>query len=184
MYVAGAATAILAARRKPGGPCRGRCLLEQDGTLEVNFPAYKNESRTSWVGSHTMSRGPTLGVISSNSTPLPSTVSSINLSTSPSNFPYHPLSKHSTPHAKFHVHQAAIVFCPCNCTYVSAACCLSRMVWEDPTQQVQMLPHADEASLCCDLSSGKWQAKSGGCPSSNKDFGGFEDLGSRNFSGK
>ena len=52
--------------------------------------------------------------------------------------------------------------CPCNCTYVSHACCLSqtRIVWEDPAEKVDTTVQAPNGTVCCDASTGDWTATS------------------------
>ena len=55
---------------------------------------------------------------------------------------------------------ALILSCPCNCTYVSAACCVSTMVWDDAPYQIQMDPLPDNATVSCDTSTGEWVPKS------------------------
>lgn len=49
--------------------------------------------------------------------------------------------------------------CPCNCTYVSPACCLSShgIVWEDLSEKLSMTVQAPNGSVCCDETSGKWR---------------------------
>lgn len=49
--------------------------------------------------------------------------------------------------------------CPCNCTYVSPACCLSGngIVWEDQSEKLPMTVQAPNGSTCCDETTGKWR---------------------------
>lgn len=49
--------------------------------------------------------------------------------------------------------------CPCNCTYVSSACCLSDLVWEDPSFQIVMASPPANATVSCDEGSGEWVSK-------------------------
>ena len=48
--------------------------------------------------------------------------------------------------------------CPCNCTYVSHACCLSPdgIVKEDPTQKIQTSLKVPNNTVCCDGTTGDW----------------------------
>ena len=59
-----------------------------------------------------------------------------------------------------------LLTCPCNCTYVSASCCLSDsgIVYESPSLQVHVAPIPDDDPICCDARSGMflWRA-SGEC---------------------
>ena len=50
--------------------------------------------------------------------------------------------------------------CPCNCTYISRACCLSqtKIVWEDPSEKINTVLQAPNATVCCDATTGKWAA--------------------------
>ena len=53
-------------------------------------------------------------------------------------------------------------YCPCNCTYVSAACCLSysHIVHEDASRyQIPMDPLPEDSPVCCDPNSGLWLPK-------------------------
>ena len=64
--------------------------------------------------------------------------------------------------------QSAPLNCPCNCTYVSAACCLSGsgIVYEDPSMQIHMDPLPANATVCCNERTGHWLWRSsGGCSS-------------------
>ena len=84
--------------------CRGRCLVEGNGTLEIPAAALAAPDNTS---------------------------STFNFSATA---------------------------CPCNCTYVSAACCLSPtgMVFEDPVLKINTTVQAPNGSVCCDHQTGKW----------------------------
>lgn len=54
----------------------------------------------------------------------------------------------------------ASLSCPCNCTYVSRACCLSGdgMVAEDATQEIVTTQLPPNGSVCCDSATGIWAA--------------------------
>ena len=74
--------------------------------------------------------------------------------------------------------------CPCNCTYVSASCCLSDngIVFEDPSYQIPMDPLPANAPVCCNDRTGHWIWKSSGqCSEAvvNGSANGFVGLGSR-----
>ena len=53
--------------------------------------------------------------------------------------------------------------CPCNCTYTSAACCLSStgMVYESPDLKVNTTIQAPNNHTCCDWATGGWKNSSG-----------------------
>ena len=168
MYVAGTASALAATAIKPSSPCRGRCLLEEDGMVEIDSPA--NEWNTTSL----------LDIPLANLTNFVQVVNSTSISTSnlsknndslpfrfPPDFPL-PKTLQASP----------ILNCPCNCTYVSAACCISRIVWEEPSKQILMEPPPSDASVCCNARSGKWEPKSQGCGASNEGLTGFISLGS------
>ncbi|KAL8924953.1 MAG: hypothetical protein Q9208_003836 [Pyrenodesmia sp. 3 TL-2023] len=52
----------------------------------------------------------------------------------------------------------ASLSCPCNCTYVSHACCLSGdgMVAEDAGQEIVTTQLPPNGSVCCDAATGNW----------------------------
>ncbi|KAI4237333.1 MAG: hypothetical protein LQ349_001917, partial [Xanthoria aureola] len=54
----------------------------------------------------------------------------------------------------------ASLSCPCNCTYVSHACCLSGdgIVAEDASQEIVTTQLPPNGSTCCDGETGKWAA--------------------------
>lgn len=49
--------------------------------------------------------------------------------------------------------------CPCNCTYVSPACCLSTngILWEPPIAKSDTNMQAPNSTTCCDTTTGKWK---------------------------
>ena len=55
---------------------------------------------------------------------------------------------------------SAEMVCPCNCTYISHACCLSRtnMVWADTSQQVNISVKAPNGTAYCNTSTGLWDS--------------------------
>ena len=165
MYVAGAAVAFVSAAVKPTGPCHGRCLLQEDGKLELPAPAN---------ASNTNAPVPASSPIMSDAT------DALQFGTQPTTLP----SGFPTPNITFPDTASPILNCPCNCTYVSAACCLSRIVWEAPSLQIHMAPLPANASECCDATSGKWMPKSEDTctvlASSNSDIG-FIGMGSMPF---
>lgn len=194
MFVAGASMALMAATKS--SICRGRCLLEADGTIDLNTSLIDTNSEDA---TFTM--------------PLPANVANQIFETLaptvvPSNTTFQPTSTQAIPlaiatrlgfdqsfasdsYADNHsmaVRAAPLLSCPCNCTYISAACCLSqtRLVWEDPSEQIQLDPPPSNATVCCNRNTGKWVPKSAGCQSNSKLFssGGndtktheFQDLG-------
>ncbi|MCJ1258687.1 hypothetical protein MMC24_006520 [Lignoscripta atroalba] len=48
--------------------------------------------------------------------------------------------------------------CPCNCTYVSHACCTSSttLVWEPPALKINVTVPAPNGTVCCDAETGRW----------------------------
>ena len=48
--------------------------------------------------------------------------------------------------------------CPCNCTYVSKACCLSstKLIWEDAMEKIDTVVQAPNGRVCCDTNTGNW----------------------------
>ena len=94
------AAAAMAAVVQNSNTCRGRCVLDDDGTLEIAVTA---------------------------DTPILNPV-------------------------------APQLTCPCNCTYVSHACCLtqSRIVWEDPAEKVNTSIQPPNGTVCCDTDTGRW----------------------------
>jgi hypothetical protein len=72
----------------------------------------------------------------------------------------------------------AVMHCPCNCTYVSTACCLSRVVHEDTSMRIHMNPLPVNSSVCCDPNSGRWLPKHSNECSSNVSNTDFTSLGS------
>ena len=76
---------------------------------------------------------------------------------------------------------SSILNCPCNCTYVSAACCLSSIVWEDASQQIQMGPLPANATVRCDASTGGWVPNVSGTSTPTSSLAGFDDLGSARY---
>ena len=231
MYVAGAASAIAAAAISPNG-CRGRCLLQEDGTLDISRPlnasnatvlsfdvssdfANVTEPSTSpWVSSaagssETVSNRTVLGNTSdptsanvndptsaansstpdmfngfpsgpddsgmgadsttappSNSTSTPE-IDGIPTISNDTDSPQYGNNSDSLPdYVVFNDttpdQSSPILYCPCNCTYVSAACCLSHIVYEDPSMQILMDPPPANSSVCCDPNSGLWLPKPSG----------------------
>lgn len=50
------------------------------------------------------------------------------------------------------------VVCPCNCTYVSHDCCLSKtsIVWAEPLGRLNISVEAPNSTVCCNASTGQW----------------------------
>lgn len=212
MHVAGALRSITVASRARGSPCRGRCLLEADGSLEIDASLLgsMSDSNGTFVGAPPSSpTAPVPGQQPSNSRPLGSSVAFANNHSRASDLPSRllrnqssssnttfPLSSPIFPqNATFDDQPAPILYCPCNCTYVSAACCLSSIVWEDASKQIPMKPPANNATVCCDAGTGKWMSKATGCAAlpatstaaglspSGGSTGGFVNVGSVPWSG-
>ena len=250
MYVAGAAAAVAAAAISPNG-CRGRCLLQEDGTIDIGRPTNASNAtvlsfdvtnefaNTTWGpsvawNSATGTIGPEpLAPVSNSSTPeFTSTPTSSYSDGTPiatnvsgtrvdEQFPsgpedpgfsgngsalsngtsnpeingiptisndtgdpqYGDTSDSSTDYVVFNddgsLNDPPILYCPCNCTYVSAACCLSPIVYEDPSLQIPMDPLPANSSVCCDPNSGLFLPKpSGECERLASNFtDGFIGLG-------
>ena len=78
--------------------------------------------------------------------------------------------------------------CPCNCTYVSAACCLSDsgIVYEPASMQIPIAPIPADEPICCDSRSGQYLWRSSGeCDGAvvNGTSKGFVELGDRYWNG-
>lgn len=118
-YVPGIAAAAAAAIQL-SSECRGRCLLNANGTLEVTATP-DNTTFTSAA----------LNTTIVDSTSYESTTFSPSLTD---------------------------LACPCNCTYVSKACCLSLtgLVYEDPVMKIDTVVQATNGSVCCDHQTGNW----------------------------
>ena len=197
-YVAGAAVAMVAVAMKPASVCRGRCLLDEDGTIEIpasanvlNMTALFDPSlmNVTEPDSRKLTDPSLEGLTDPASTnltdalnaPLPDNppdVVSVQapLATGTASLPLNNSlilpSKISTPNITFQDLSSPKLNCPCNCTYVSTACCLSRIVWEDASQQIPMDPLPTNATMSCDFNSGKWVPKTGsGTTSSNSGVG-------------
>ena len=118
-YVPGIAAAAAAAI-KLGSDCRGRCLLDANGTFEVT--ATSNNATFSSANLNTTTTDPTTFDTTTYNSTVPDLV------------------------------------CPCNCTYVSKACCLSPAgkVYEDLAMRIDTVVQAPNGSVCCDHQTGNW----------------------------
>ena len=166
MYVAGAALAHAQATLvKPYTRCRGRCLPEDDNSINTTGVANTTDSamdafNASFVN---LTRPSPSFPFSKYS---PSNHSGANLRNSDSIAPIFdnssalliPVIPGSSNGSQDRSGTRDLI-CPCNCTYVSAACCLSRIVWEDPEYQVKMDPLPVNTTVCCNVSSGEWLRK-------------------------
>ena len=207
IFVAGASMALSAASTR-SSRCRGRCLLEADGTMEIDASlkdaATDNRTFTTPLPANLAAQIfetllPTPGLID---TPLQATITqtlpaeiatALSLSQSLSPNRLGPTPTPEEGNLLVTEEPAPLLYCPCNCTYVSAACCLSqtRLVWEEPSEQLQTRPLPNNATVCCDLNSGKWVSKSTKCLpspsfSSNNNgagAGGFQSLGNVRWNG-
>ena len=114
-FIPNAAVAIAAAAPLlKSAICRGRCLLGENGTLEI-----------------------------------PSQTTSILSVASPQATIVNQLAGVIDP----------ALACPCNCTYVSQLCCLSRdgLVFEDAAEEVVLrVVEPPNGTLCCDATTGDW----------------------------
>ena len=82
------------------------------------------------------------------------------------------------------------VYCPCNCTYISEACCLSPIVHEDASvKRIPLDALPPDSPVCCDPVSGEWlptaslECQKQGAAAAGRKFtadggGGFIGLGS------
>ncbi|CAD6584614.1 MAG: hypothetical protein ASARMPREDX12_001710 [Alectoria sarmentosa] len=116
--------------------CRGRCLLTS--TTHTNSSAAWGSGNTTNDSGNTLNNSS--GPWSNNSATWNST--SLEILAQPDQ---------TYPQNTF--------ACPCNCTYISPACCLSTkgIVWEDPTEKLAMTVQAPNGSVCCDETTGKWR---------------------------
>ena len=194
MFVAGASMALMAATQS--NICRGRCLLEADGTIGLNTSLIDTNAEDA---TFTMplpanvadqifeTLAPT--IVSSNATFQPTSTQAIPLAIATRlGFDQSFASDSYADNRSMAVEAASLLHCPCNCTYISAACCLSqtRLVWEDPSEQIQLGPPPRNATVCCNHNTGKWVPNSAGCQPDSKLFSsggndtkthGFQDLG-------
>lgn len=115
--------------------CHGRCLLTSDAN--TNSSGASSKSNTTWNNSNS--------TWSTNSANWNNTALALEI-----------LAKPDQPYPQ---HTFA---CPCNCTYVSPACCLlgSGLVWEDVAEKLPMTVQAPNGSVCCDETTGKWRNSS------------------------
>ena len=172
MYVAGTAIALAAAAIHPSKVCRGRCLLEEDGTVEIDQPDNQTNTTSSVdIPLTNLTKFSISGSsLSSAENTFPSSLnrSDTNSSGNPPDFTLHTTSSQNSP----------TLICPCNCTYVSASCCLSRIVWEEPPKQVQMQPPPANATVVCDTGSGQWVPKPTSSGERKEENSGFIGIGS------
>lgn len=114
--IAAAAAAAIQLR----SDCRGRCLLNANGTLEIAATS-DNATFTSATVNTTI-----VDSTSFNSTTFGPSITDLT--------------------------------CPCNCTYVSKACCLSLtgLVYEDPIMRIDTIVQASNGSVCCHHQTGNW----------------------------
>ena len=155
IYVAGAAFAKSLARGRRGTCFNRRCLLESDGTLDITAPTTASgdgsagsadftpfanmtsleieelvDAFQNWTGSTDLSDNFTSSL--KGHTSLGSGNVSSPIVPNPSG-PYEPVPVPQIDSAGQILPDpgSSKLNCPCNCTYVSAACCLSKTVWED-----------------------------------------------------
>ena len=184
MYVPGAAVAIAAMAVMPGNLCRGRCLLQNDGTLDIEAPSTGFGNATSHkISFVNSSQGPPAHELIPemlNTTGLHP--SHLDLAIDTSKPPANMSSALPALNASLAGSTSAPLVCGCNCTYVSAGCCLSKTIWESHSQQIQMQPLPANASVYCDTRSGGWVSKPSNNSSNGKVNVGFVELGSVSFS--
>lgn len=185
-YVGAATLAMIEAKGRRGTCLHGRCLLETDGTVDVaaegnlisaspqnasNFTtsvgidvpelndlinAYGAASDASSSSLENVFTTTTPGVSATPLTNRPPTLSS------PTNtLPFPPIPSLNSTSPILPDPGSSLLNCPCNCTYVSPSCCLTRDVWDDPMGQIQMAPLSANASVVCDSGTGRWVGKSG-----------------------
>ena len=178
--------AISVAAMKPGKPCRGQCFLEEDGTLYIDAALLDSSTSNNATSTNplppSLKKSPSVATFENVAVPSSSGDDQIL----PSHVAQQPIYK-SLRNFTLAGQPPPILYCPCNCTYVSAACCLSRTVWEEPSKSVLMKPPPSDATVCCDTSSGKWLPKSGECPLSwanGSVGGGFDPLGTVKWNGR
>ena len=160
MYVVGAAFAMTQAA-DPGGMCRhGRCILESDGTLDIKRS--NDTSKDTTAG--TAKSSPFMNMTQLETHQLVDAFSNSNAILQLKNLTNNSssLSEHVPEPQLDSAGQIMLdpessrLNCPCNCTYVSAACCLSKAVWEDRSLQVHMAAPSANLTVACDESTGTW----------------------------
>lgn len=133
----------------------GRCLLEADGNVII--PDKSKQAFEKTGNASELSNAFETDRKLPNETLLSST-SSLDLPTNVT-LPFSPSEElNSTKANSSELTYAPTYnfFCLCNCTYVSRACCLSSIVYEDRIFQVNMSSTPPDQSLRCDLTSGEW----------------------------
>ena len=171
MYIAGTAIALASAAIQPNGYCRGRCLLEEDGTVEIDQSANQTNT-TNPIDIPLANLTEFLNISSPLSSAVKNSLALGKGDSDPSGIvPSVPLP--NTP-----TQTSPILTCPCNCTYVSASCCFSRIVWEEPSKQIHMEPPPANSSVVCDPGSGLWVPKPTASSTSTADKHSFIGLGS------
>ena len=165
-----------------GGVCsHGRCLLESDGTLDI--AAAGNSTQPDLISSSDFN--PFANMSNLEYDALANALNGMNNPYLPFNYSTPaindssagstsilPLNSNPTPSATSYGATAfpsldsqgpilpdpnsTILNCPCNCTYVSPSCCLTKDVWDDPMGQVQMAPLPANATVFCDETTGAW----------------------------
>ena len=168
MYITGTAIALASVALKPDGYCRGRCLLEEDGKVEID-PSTNQTNATKPIDIPLANFTQFLNISSSG---VEDHVAQGNGDSHPSGIPptgAFPDSPSQT---------SPVLTCPCNCTYVSASCCFSRIVWEEPSKQIQMEPPPANSSVVCNTDSGMWVPKPTASSTSTGGKEGFIGMGS------
>ena len=206
-YIASAAYAAVQAKRRGSTCFGGRCLLESDGTLDIaatakttdgdstnffDFSPFANMTNSEVENLIGKYEGLTnISSISNNSAttlfynshaPADETpVNSILSNPFPSTTLYEPVPVPSLDSSGHVLPDPGSSFlnCPCNCTYVSAGCCLTNTVWEDPSERVHMSPLPANATVICDESTGLWLPKvvNSGAQRTSSIWKGFDNLG-------
>lgn len=203
--VAGAAIARTLTQSRGATCTTGRCLLESDGTLDIAAPSNTSAGGPAdtadfnpFTNMTNLDMGGLVDAFENAMTSNSSTASD-NYTRRPGGDMSSDLGNTSTPtgskssdlyepspvaqlDSAVYINPdpgSSLLNCPCNCTYVSAACCLSNTVWDDPSFRIQMAPLPANAVVTCDTNSGKWVPKLKG-PSKpiTTSAGDFDDLGS------
>ena len=160
-----------------GGVCsHGRCLLESDGTLDIaaagnstqrdpisysDFNPFSNMSTPEYAALVNALNGmnnpnsPFNYLTSAIHSSSDGSTSTLPLASDPPAFPSLDSQSPILPDPN-----STILNCPCNCTYVSPSCCLTKDVWDDPMGQVQMAPLPANATVFCDETTGAWVTRS------------------------
>lgn len=142
------AAALTKVTEKSAACSTGRCLLDADGTLFIP----KAASDVTWDRGKSATQGRNQSNSNSNSN---STLSQPP-QTRFNSLGHDPNATTTEKNSTYGHYPAYSLFCPCNCTYVSMACCGSQHVIEDSQFRINMTLPPENSTMTCDTSGGGW----------------------------